>query len=140
MTDAIRGANPGDLDFLRENDRHPTATALLKAVEDGRVLMLGEPGAVKGWLRWSLFWDEHPFLNMIYLFDEHRDNGLGTQLLDAWESEMQAASYTRVLISTASNERSQRWYRRRGYVDAGVLLLPGEVAELLLSKELTPGT
>lgn len=136
MTQEIRRADPNDLDFLRRHDRHLTDAALRKAVEDGRVSMLGGPGAVKGWLRWTLFWDEYPFLNMIYLLDEHRDNGLGTRFLDAWESEMRTAGYSRVLTSTASNERSQQWYRRQGYHDAGVLLLPSVVAELLMSKEL----
>lgn len=138
MTHLIRLANQRDLDFLREYDRHPTERALLSAVEDERVLVLDERGSVQGWLRWSLFWDEHPFLNMIYLLKAHREHGLGTLLLDEWEGAMRAAQHCRVLTSTASDERSQRLYRRRGYIDAGVLLLPGEVAELLLWKDLNP--
>lgn len=139
MKSIIRRAREVDLEFLRENDQHPTPEALSTAVADGRVLVVDDNGTLSGWLRWSLFWDEHPFLNMIYVLAEHREKGFGGLLLDAWEHEIQARGYTRALLSTASDESSQHWYRRRGFTDAGVLLLPGEVAELLFSKDLAPG-
>ncbi|MFA4896682.1 MULTISPECIES: GNAT family N-acetyltransferase [Microbacterium] len=137
MKPVIRRAEESDLDFLHHHDHHPTAEALVRAVSDGRVLVLDDHGTLKGWLRWTLFWDEHPFLNMIYVLAEHRGIGFGSLLLDVWEREMKNSQYTRALISTAADERSQHLYRRRGYSDAGVLLLPGEVAELLFSKDLT---
>lgn len=136
MTQFVRLAQDGDLGFLRAHDRHPPDAALVNAVESGRVMVLDIEGAIHGWLRWSLFWDEHPFLNMISIFETDRSQGLGSTLLDVWEREMRERQYSRVLTSTASDERSQRLYRRRGYIDAGVLLLPDEVAELLLSKAL----
>lgn len=137
MKPIIRRANEGDVKFLHEHDQHPTASALASAVNDGRVLVLDDHGTLKGWLRWTLFWDEHPFLNMVYVLAEHRGTGLGSLLLDVWEREMRNSQYGRALLSTASDERSQHWYRRRGFADAGVLLLPGDVAELLFSKDLT---
>lgn len=137
MKPIFRPANEGDLEFLHEHDQHPTVSALASAVDDGRVLVLDDHGTLKGWLRWSLFWDEHPFLNMVYVLAEHRGTGLGSLLLDVWERELRSSQYGRALLSTASDERTQHWYRRRGYIDVGVLLLPGEVAELLFSKDLT---
>ncbi len=35
-----------------------------------------------------------------------------------------------------SNEEAQHFYRRRHYVDAGALLLPGEPLEIIFVKEL----
>ena len=137
MKPLIRRGHEDDLVFLREHDQHPTAAALARAVGDGRVLVLDDHGTLKGWLRWTLFWYEHPFLNMVYVLAEHRGAGLGSLLLDAWEYEMRNDQHARALLSTPSDERSQHLYRRRGYADAGVLLLPGEVAELLLAKDLT---
>ncbi|WP_336645914.1 GNAT family N-acetyltransferase [Microbacterium sp. USHLN186] len=137
MMPVVRMAQESDLAFLIEHDRHPEGDAIAHAVTDGRVLVLDDHGTLIGWLRWTLFWDEHPFLNMIYVLKEHRGIGLGSLLLEVWEREMAESQYTTVLTSTASDERSQHLYRRRGYSDAGVLLLPSEVAELLFSKELT---
>ncbi|HXH34151.1 MAG TPA: GNAT family N-acetyltransferase [Plantibacter sp.] len=137
MPHIVRTASSTDLDYLLAHDRHVTAAALRRCVEEGRVLLLEERGEISGWLRWSLFWDEIPFLNMIFLSESCRGAGLGTQLLDVWEADMLKLGHARVLTSTVSNERSQNLYRRRGYADSGVLLLPGEIAELLLVKELS---
>ena len=35
-----------------------------------------------GWLRFNLFWDNIPFLNMLYFLEEYRRKGYGKQLLD----------------------------------------------------------
>lgn len=134
----IRPATRDDVGFLASYDHHVKPHVLTQLVDDGRALVLEEDGELKGWLRWSLFWDELPFLNMLFLLEEYRDRGLGSKLLEHWERSMCAAGHSRVLTSTVSDERSQQLYRRRGYVDCGVLLLPGEVAELLLTKPLAP--
>jgi ribosomal protein S18 acetylase RimI-like enzyme len=57
-------------------------------------------------------------------------------LVDAWERSQLVAGHTIVLSSTVSAETAQHLYRRLGYVDSGVLLLPDEPAELLLRKPL----
>jgi GNAT superfamily N-acetyltransferase len=132
----IRTATEEDTDFLLAHDRHVEPHVLTRVVGDGRALVLEEEGEVRGWLRWSLFWDELPFLNMLFLLEGNRGRALGSKLLDEWERSMFADGHSRVLTSTASDERSQNLYRRRGYLDSGVLLLPGEVAELLLTKAL----
>lgn len=134
----IRTATEEDMDFLLAHDRHVEPHVLTRVVDEGRASVLEEGGELRGWLRWSLFWDELPFLNMLFLLEDHRGRELGSTLLDEWERSMLAAGHSRVLTSTASDERSQHLYRRRGYLDSGVLLLPGEVAELLLTKNLIP--
>lgn len=136
MSPIVRAATTSDLDYLIANDRHVTPVVLSRCVAEERVLLIEERGETLGWLRWSLFWDEIPFLNMIVISEASRGAGLGSRLLDRWEQDMRDDGHARVLTSTMSNERSQHLYRRRGYVDSGVLLLPGEVAELLLLKDL----
>lgn len=133
----IRPAEDGDIEFLLAHDRHVSAEVLTGLVAQGRVLVLEESGEICGWLRWSLFWDEIPFLNMVYLLESHRGRALGSALLDTWERAMTAHGHPRVMTSTASDERAQHLYRRRSYVDRGVLILPDEVAELLLVKDIT---
>lgn len=132
----VRAAGKDDLPQLEQLDWHVAPRVLAHAVEEGRILILEERGHFRGWLRWSLFWDEAPFLNMLFLLEEHRGRALGTFLLDVWEQAMAETGHRRILTSTRADERSQHFYRRRGYLDSGVLLLPGEVAELLLLKDL----
>ena len=89
-----------------------------------------------GWLRWNLFWDNTPFMNMLFLLEEYRGQGFGGKMVSVWEEQMKAAGYECVMTSTLSNEEAQHFYRRRHYVDAGALLLPGEPLEIIFVKEL----
>lgn len=93
-------------------------------------------GAVVGLLRWGLFWDQVPFMNLLWVLPDRRGQGFGTALVDAWEKSQLAPGHDLVLTSTMSDERSQHLYRRIGYLDCGALLLPDEPAELILRKPL----
>lgn len=152
MSSSIRHAGAGDLGILLAHDRHIAADTLAASIAAGRVLVLEESGGLKesggpgatgeasgafrGWARWGLFWDEIPFLNMLFVLEDHRGAGAGTALVHRWEEDLRGAHFTQVMTSTQSDERAQHLYRRLGYVDCGVLLLPGEPAELLLRKDL----
>lgn len=136
----VRYANEGDLALLRGHDCHIRADELQSSIAAKRVLVLLDGGRAAGWLRYNLFWDNLPFLNMLYLFEEYRGKGYGAQLVQYWEAEMARAGYREVLTSTLSDEQGQFFFRRGGYTDCGALLLPGEPLEIILRKELTERT
>lgn len=131
----IRFASTEDLEILSELDKHISETELLNVIERRRVIVAAEGGRILGWLRYGLFWDNLPFMNMLYIIDSERGKGLGTALCDYWESEMKAR-YSIVLTSTQSNERGQFFFRERGYMDCGSLILPDEVTEIIMYKRL----
>ncbi|MDE6260486.1 MAG: GNAT family N-acetyltransferase [Oscillospiraceae bacterium] len=133
----IRYADQSDFERLREHDRHISGDELARGIEAGRVLVMFDQGAFAGWLRFNLFWDEIPFMNMLYFLEEYRGKGFGTRLTRRWEEEMAKRGCERVLTSTLSNEQAQFFYRKNGYVDCGSLLLPGEPLEIILLKELS---
>ncbi len=136
----VRYANEGDLALLRGHDPHIRADELQRSIAAKRVLVILDGGRAAGWLRYNLFWDDLPFLNMLYLFEEYRGKGYGARLVQYWEAEMAGAGHREVLTSTLSNERGQFFFRKRGYSDCGALLLPGEPLEIILRKELTERT
>ena len=136
----VRYANEGDLALLRGHDRHIRADELQSSIAAKRVLLILDGGRAAGWLRYNLFWDNLPFLNMLYLFEEYRGKGYGHQLVQHWEREMAGAGYREVLTSTLSNEQGQFFFRKGGYTDCGALLLPSEPLEIILRKELTEQT
>ena len=107
----IRIAEPRDLDALLAHDRHIARARLERKIEEGQVLVLLDGENFAGWLRWGLFWDEHPFMNLLYLLEPYRGKGLGRQLVKDRE-------------------------RRMGYDDAGAFALPGDPLELILQKAL----
>ena len=136
MTVTTRVADASDLPFLAESDRHVSAEVLAESVSAGRVMVVEVDGAVVGLLRWGLFWDQIPFMNLLWVLPDRRGHGLGTALVDAWERSLLAAGHELALTSTMSDERAQHLYRRIGYLDCGALLLPDEPAELILRKSL----
>ena len=138
MDVTTRVAGETDLSFLGEIDAHVSAQELAQVVGLGRVLVAEVDGSAAGCLRWGLFWDAVPFMNLLHVVAEHRGRNVGTTLVGAWENSQRAAGHTWVLTSTVSAETSQHFYRRLGYVDAGALLLPDEPTELFLRKALTP--
>lgn len=134
----IRLAELTDLSWLTAHDRHIALGECERSVRLGRVLVLeAEDGGLVGWLRWNLFWDNTPFMNMLYLLEDSRRQGHGAAMVAHWEGMMAEAGFWRVLTSTQADEQGQCFYRRLGYRDAGALFLPGEAAELILMKDLT---
>ena len=137
MDTIIRLAAANDLSFLSEHDRHISLTELDSAIRLGRVLLLETAdGKPIGWLRWNLFWDNTPFMNMLYLLEDYRMQGYGRALTRHWEQLLREKGYAAAMTSTQANEGSQHFYRHLGYEDVGGFLLPGETYELILHKAL----
>jgi ribosomal protein S18 acetylase RimI-like enzyme len=133
----VRVASASDLPFLEEVESHVSRERVAELVAAGRVMVGDVDGELVGFLRWGLFWDQVPFMNLLWVLPERRGHGVGTALVQAWEAAQATAGHALVLTSTMSDETSQHLYRRLGYVDTGALLLPDEPAELILRKPLT---
>ena len=135
-SNTIRYAGEKDFETIRKHDKHIRETELKNAIALKRVLVMYQNDHFAGWLRFNLFWDEIPFMNMLYLLEEYRGQGYGRQLVTFWEKEMKNSGYGMVLTSTLSSEQAQFFYRKNGYVDCGSLLLPEEPLEIILRKGL----
>ena len=137
MDAIIRMAALTDLPFLAEHDRHITPAELDCSIRLSRVLIMetaaGEP---IGWLRWNLFWDNTPFMNMLYLLEDYRMQGYGRALTRHWEQLLREKGYASAMTSTQANEGSQHFYRHQGCTDICGFLQPGEAYELILFKTL----
>ena len=136
MDAIIRTAGPQDLPFLSRHDRHVALAELDNSLRLGRILIIEVSGEPAGWLRWNLFWDNTPFMNLLYLLEDYRLKGHGRTLVNHWEAHMREQGHAIVLTSTQANEGAQHFYRHLGYEDVGGFLLPGETYELILHKHL----
>ncbi len=116
-------------------DTHIPAAVLGAKIARGEIVVARED-AIVGWLRFGWFWDGIPMMNMLVVSETLRGQGIGTRLIHFWEQHLRALGHSSALTSTLASERGQFLYRRLGYVDCGVLLLPGEPAEVFLRKEL----
>lgn len=136
IIDMIRYASDRDFEQLSRYDKHICEAELRNCIKSKRILIMLSDDTLIGWLRFNLFWDNIPFMNMLYLLEGYRGKGYGTRLVGFWENEMLKNKYKMILTSTQSNERAQFFYRKMGYADCGALLLPDEPLEIILSKNL----
>ncbi len=132
----IRYANESDWKVLKNYDKHICPNELKNSIHAKRVLVVIENDIVIGWLRYNLFWDHIPFMNMLYFLSEYRRKGYGKQLVQFWEKKMKETNYKMVLTSTLSDESAQFFYRHIGYHDCGSLQLPHEPLEIIMMKNL----
>lgn len=132
----IRYADTDDLNILRKYDTHIQTAQLQLSINEGRVFIAEENDSFAGWLRYNLFWDSIPFINMLYFLESYRNKGWGREILRFFEQEMVKKGYKKILTSTLSSERAQFFYRKNGYIDCGSLILPDEPLEIILMKEI----
>ncbi len=132
----IRYADIQDITVLSEYDKHISESELKNIIPAKRVLVMYQGDDFIGWLRFGLFWDNIPFMNMLYILNDHRGKGNGTKLVSFWEKEMAKEGYRQVLTSTQSDEQAQFFYRKIGYTECGALLLPKEPLEMFFIKDL----
>ena len=132
----ITYATTADIEVITELDVHISKKELTKAMNEKRIIVLKDNDKLCGWLRYNLFWDSIPFLNMIYVLYEYRNQKIGKSLLLFWEKKMKSKAYDFVLTSSLSTEEAQHFYRKLGYRDCGNLILPNQASETFFIKTL----
>lgn len=132
----IRVASQQDMAVLAKYDRHLSEEMLCKKIDDGQIWIAEEKDILIGWLRYGFFWDEIPFMNLLYVRMPYQRQGVGTALVKAWEQSMKGAGYDKVLTSTLEEETAQHFYRKLGYDDLGKFMPFANEYELILGKYL----
>ena len=132
----IRFAQLSDLYFLEQYDKHISETELRNAITQKHILIAETNGKTVGWLRYNYFWDNTPFMNMLFILSEYRGNQYGTNLISYWEEQMTRLGFHSVMTSTQANECAQHFYHKLGYNTIGGFLRENEPYELILSKQL----
>ena len=108
--------------------------------ERGLLFVVAEVGgAVVGLVDW-----DGDFVNALHVLAGHARSGVGSRLMDHAEAAMAADGHAQARLETDTfNTRSQAFYAKRGYREAG--RYPDEewnsgLTTLLLVKQLRPGT
>ena len=100
----IRFATNDDLEFLSKYDHHINRDELFNSITLKRIIILEEKNLTIGWLRYNLFWDNTPFMNMLYILDGYRLMGYGKKVVNFWEIEMKKMGYNLLMTSTQVNK------------------------------------
>lgn len=133
----INHAIEADYSYMKRKDRHIADSLILPKIRNKEIYILREAGREIGWMRFGYFWDNTPFMNMLWLEEEERGKGYGRELVLYWEKTMQQQGFPTVMTSTQSNEGAQHFYRKLGYRDIGCLLQDSDPLEVILGKTLS---
>ncbi|RTE07102.1 GNAT family N-acetyltransferase [Paenibacillus whitsoniae] len=130
-------ASDSDYEYIKERDHHMLEYLILPKIRQNEIFILKNDDCGNiGWMRYSYFWDNTPFMNMLWIDAPYRKKGTGTKAVLFWEDEMKRNGFKLLMTSTLASEEAQHFYRKLGYRDSGCLLLEGEPLEILLTKSL----
>ncbi|GJM79038.1 N-acetyltransferase [Paenibacillus sp. HMSSN-139] len=132
----IELATEADIRYITERDKHIAKLLIPTKVMAKEIYILRESDQEIGWMRYGYFWDNTPFMNLIWIDEPYRGQGFGKQVVLHWEAQMREMGFQMVMTSTQSNEEAQHFYRKLGYVDVGCLLQEKDPLEVILSKKL----
>ncbi|MFD1176612.1 GNAT family N-acetyltransferase [Paenibacillus puldeungensis] len=133
----IQFATASDYKYIVARDKHIVEALIRPKINEQEIFILrGDENQEIGWMRFGYFWDNTPFMNMLWLDEEYRGRGYGKQIVLHWEELMREKGFSVVMTSTQSNEEAQHFYRKLGYKDAGCLLQEADPLEIILTKSL----
>ena len=137
----IELAQSKDKPKIAKLDSHIPPSRLGECIYNGQVYILKDDfiknggqnhrlkDPVVGVLRYSLFWQTIPFLDLLYIDDAYRHQGFGIQMIHDWEETMKICGYKYVMTSTQADESAWRFYEKLGYHKVGSFLPPEQEAE-----------
>ncbi|GMA64200.1 GNAT family N-acetyltransferase [Alicyclobacillus fastidiosus] len=130
-------ATESDYEFIQQRDHHVLTDLLMAKIRAHEVYIVrNEEGSNIGWMRFGYFWDNTPFMNLIWIEEQYRGKGIGQEVVQRWERDMKQKGFKTVMTSTQSDEDAQHFYRKLEYRDAGCLLLDTQPLEIILIKDL----
>lgn len=132
----IELATQKDQQTIAKLDSHIPQNRLEECIENGQVYVLKDDSnldkrknSVMGILRYSLFWQTIPFLDLLYIDEPYRRQGLGTLLMQTWERDLQRCGYSYAMTSTQADEDAWQFYEKLDYRRAGGFYPPQQSAE-----------
>jgi ribosomal protein S18 acetylase RimI-like enzyme len=132
----IRYGENKDFTWLIEYDKHISEEILKNKISNKEFYVVEENENLIGWLRYNLFWDSIPFMNMIYFLEKYRKMGFGSKLVMYWEDEMKKKGHKYLMTSTQSNEEAQHFYRKMGYTEIGGFKYLDDPYEIMFFKRI----
>ena len=137
----IELAQSKDKQKIARLDTHISSLLLDECIRKGQIYVLKDDSVknggqnhrlrdpVVGVLRYSLFWQTIPFLDLLYIDEAYRNRGFGTAMMFEWEKAMAACGYEYVMTSTQADEDAWRFYEKLGYRKVGGFFPPEQEAE-----------
>ncbi len=140
MSLKIDYATQNDVNWIHKNERLDKQDVIRK-VERKEYIIAKIDDEFVGYLRFTLFWSQIPYIDMIIVEKEHQRKGIGKAMLQFLEDYAIKNGQKIIMSSSQQDEpEPQAWHRRMGFKEAGIIehLMPiQDVPEIIFIKDLT---
>lgn len=129
----VRLAKLDDIDFLKQYDYE--VYNLENDINNNLVYIIEDKINI-GFLRYSLFWNRIPFINMLYIKKEYQNMGYGTKLLNDFIKIIKDLGFKEIMTSCVSLEDGKYFFLKNKFNISGGFNPIGEGYELIMSRKL----
>ncbi len=113
------GAND-DYEWLCENDTYVSSSWVRRCLDHDEYIIAEEEAGILGFIRYSMFWGQIPYMDLIRVLPSMRRKGIGSAMVKFWENEMRKKSAKILMTSSMENEpEPQNWHKRNGFFETG---------------------
>ena len=140
----VRFAHQADLDGCIALD-HPAmpAEVIKRKIAQREIIVAEKAGQLVGYLRLEYLWSVVPYIALIWVVEDQRQQGLGNAMLRYLENVLLEQGHTALYSSSQANEpEPQAWHRHVGFEECGFIagINEGGVGEIFFRKDLSRHT
>jgi len=130
-----------DLDGCIALDQ-PTVPAevIERKIAQREIIVAEKSGLLVGYLRLEYLWSIVPYIALIWVVEDQRQQGIGFRLLHYLEDALRQQGHTALYSSSQANEPApQAWHRHVGFEECGFIagINEGGIGEIFFRKDLS---
>lgn len=135
----VRFAGPEVLEWCVVEDVHVTEQVIRHKIINDEIIIAELDGQPIGYLRIEYLWSNIPYIGVIFVIDDYRNEGIGGKILTFLEDYLRSRGYDVLYSSSQVNEpEAQAWHRSVGFVESGIIsgINEGGIGEVFFRKSL----
>ena len=120
---------------------HPTmpAEVIQRKIAQREIIVAEGAGQLVGYLRLEYLWSMVPYIALIWVVEDQRQQGIGRAMLHYLENVLREQGHPALYSSSQANEpEPQTWHRHVGFEECGFIagINEGGVGEIFFRKDL----
>ncbi len=136
----VRFAGPEVLEWCVVEDVQVTEQVIRHKIINDEIIIAELDGQPIGYLRIEYLWSNIPYIGVIFVIDDYRNEGIGGKILAFLEDYLRSRGHDVLYSSSQVNEpEAQAWHRSVGFLESGIIsgINEGGIGEVFFRKSLT---
>ncbi len=137
----VRFADPMDLGgCIAMDDPNLPAEIIERKIAQHEIIVAEKAGRLVGYLRLEYLWSMVPYIGLIWVVEDQRQQGIGRAMLRYLEGILCRQGHKTLYSSSQANEpEPQAWHRHIGFQECGFIagINEGGIGEVFFRKDLS---